>query len=82
MKSLMWNNKDPKNHESVRWTPSGDSFIIGNPAQLSKDLLAKYFRHNNYASFIRQLNLYGFKKKHSNNNEICFSHKYFRKNQP
>ena len=41
----------------VRWSPTGESFIIYDSSVLSKALLPQYFKHNNYSSFIRQLNM-------------------------
>lgn len=36
---------------------SGDSFIIHNQAQFCRELLPLYYKHNNMASFVRQLNM-------------------------
>ena len=48
--------------EIIRWSPSGDSFVIVNETALSKDFLPRYFKHSNFSSFVRQLNMYGFRK--------------------
>ncbi|KAL5770073.1 hypothetical protein ACOSP7_014227 [Xanthoceras sorbifolium] len=53
---------DPVTNSVVSWSRSGCSFVVWNPTYLATDLLPKYFKHNNFSSFIRQLNTYGFRK--------------------
>ncbi|KAG2465110.1 HSF1 protein, partial [Polypterus senegalus] len=43
-------------------TESGNSFHVFDQGHFAKDVLPKYFKHNNMASFVRQLNMYGFRK--------------------
>ena len=54
------NNK--KNKAIIHWDKEGKIVVIENKAKFSKEILQKKFLHNNYDSFIRQLNLYGFEK--------------------
>ncbi|XP_077362308.1 heat shock factor protein 1 isoform X3 [Festucalex cinctus] len=46
--------------KSSTW--SGTSFHVYDQGRFSKEVLPKFFKHNNMASFIRQLNMYGFRK--------------------
>lgn len=45
----------------IWWSPSNDSFCLY-PGEEFSNVLAQYFKHTNIASFIRQLNMYGFHK--------------------
>ena len=49
---------DTSTDHIVSWTETGKSFVVWNIGELSKDVLPKYFKHNNFSSFVRQLNTY------------------------
>lgn len=55
--------EESKNTELIRWSDKGDSFIVLDEDEFAKTLIPELFKHNNYASFVRQLNMYGFHKK-------------------
>ena len=46
----------------VYWNDEGSTFIIPNSQALAEQVLGRHFKHNNFASFVRQLNMYGFHK--------------------
>lgn len=48
--------EDPSIQHLISWAPSGDVFSVSNPTEFSKSVLPQYFKHNNWQSFVRQLN--------------------------
>ncbi|XP_029818599.1 heat shock factor protein 2 [Manacus vitellinus] len=79
--------ENPQQPASSTWSQNGRSFLVLDEQRFAKEILPKYFKHNNMASFVRQLNMYGFRKvvhvdsgivKLERDGPVEFRHAYFR----
>ncbi|KAM7171898.1 heat shock factor protein 2 isoform 2-T2 [Macrochelys suwanniensis] len=74
-------------NQLITWSQNGQSFLVLDEQRFAKEILPKYFKHNNMASFVRQLNMYGFRKvvhvdsgivKLERDGPVEFQHPYFK----
>lgn len=54
--------EDPSFQHIVSWGPHGDCFVVKDMNDFTKTVLPRMFKHQNFASFVRQLNKYDFHK--------------------
>ncbi|KAG8877188.1 hypothetical protein FRB97_003614 [Tulasnella sp. 331] len=53
----------PEYQSMIRWDANGEQIIVERPEQLALHVLPSIYRQSRFASFSRQLNIYGFMRK-------------------
>lgn len=76
------------------WSAAGDTFLVYDAETFARAWIPRFFRHNKFSSFVRQLNFYGFRKVKSDEHGLRrdvnangqrmweFRHELFKKGHP
>lgn len=85
---------DPTTDDLIYWSDDGMAFVVDNHVEFANAVLPRFFKHCNFASFVRQLNMYGFHKvpqldsnsaslaAQGNQERLTFSNPHFQRGHP
>lgn len=81
---------EEKYRKAIRWSESGGAILISDGEAFKRQVLdesAEMFKTRNFTSFVRQLNLYGFRKvpvngKGDPSKNMEFEHVHFKRDKP
>ncbi|KAJ7646967.1 HSF-type DNA-binding-domain-containing protein [Roridomyces roridus] len=76
---------EEESNDVVGWSPSGETFFLIGAQRFSKEVLVQWFKHSNCASFVRQLEMYGFhrlKLPENGTDVLRFVNPNFRRDLP
>ncbi|KAJ1453871.1 HSF-type DNA-binding-domain-containing protein, partial [Pelagophyceae sp. CCMP2097] len=64
----------------ISWSDDGAAMVIRDPARFASEVCPKFFRHRNFNSFTRLLNMYQFHKVPGTGRDksVTFTHAHFR----
>ncbi|KAL4510671.1 hypothetical protein ABPG72_004825 [Tetrahymena utriculariae] len=74
--------ENPEYIDIISWNEDGKAFKVKKPNEFAEKVLPKYFKTNNFASFVRQLNMYDFHKLRHDSEENEWRHRLFRRGYP
>jgi hypothetical protein len=71
--------EDNQHSEYVSWSNDETALVVKKPTEFANKVLPCYFKHNNLASFVRQLNMYNFKKNKNYQYDHTYGHEMFQR---
>ena len=77
--SLLENNPDPN---VITWLPHGRAFILKDNTRFMNELSSSLCKSNNFKSFQRMLNIWGFKRLTGKRDKGAYYHQLFLKGRP
>ena len=66
----------------ISWYLNSDNFIIYNRAKFQDELMPEYFHSSSWQLFLKQLNVYGFRRITEGRDLTVYYHKDFVQNKP
>jgi len=72
---------NPETDHIIKWSEDGSAFLVVDEGGML-ELLSLHFKHNKMASFVRQLNVYGFHKMKTTDGSLKFGCECFQRGQP
>ncbi|KAL7546257.1 hypothetical protein ACHAWF_009591 [Thalassiosira exigua] len=72
----------PSLMDVVGWHPNGRSWRILKPRDFEVRILARFFEHSKFSSFVRQVNGWGFRRLVDSNYKNAYYHEYFLRSMP
>lgn len=66
----------------IAWISTRDAFIILDKEKFKSEVIPKYFMHTNFASFLRQLSVYGFRRITRGEAQGAYVHPKFKAGNP
>jgi len=79
---LLESVEDDSSSLSIKWSPSGDAFMIVDQAAFVDQLLPKFFKRTKFTSFKGKLYRWGFRRVSKGANAGSYFHKLFLKDNP
>lgn len=68
--------------DMISWTPDGLGFDVTKPFDFTSDVLPRFFKEAQFASFVRKLNRWGFRRLNRGTDSGAFYHDLFRRDKP
>jgi len=81
-KKLMEMLSLPEVSHCITWQPHGRSFIVNNPEAFMTEVYPQFVKATQYKSFLRQLNLWGFKRITKGPDNGSYYHQFFLRGMP
>ena len=76
------NDEEKRFSEYIYWSDNGKSFIIPDKDKFTENVLSKISKSNDYSSFVRIANMYGFSKKNAEKKGLIeYEHEEFNQNK-
>jgi len=71
--------EETKFPDIIDWNEEGTALVIKKTTEFCQKVLPLYFKHNNLTSFIRQLNMYNFHKRRTQEMDHVYCHELFQR---